>query len=80
MNRCEGCGGRLDYPGLFGCHASGHPDPDIVQRIVLSIEADINDRRGIKMNNFDMDIQEEIREAWGAIIRKKLMEHFSGEN
>lgn len=73
MTRCENCGGRLDRPGLFKCRA-GHPKPTIAQRIVRGIEADLRDRRGLRQNfeTLDADTQDEIRDAWEAIIRREV--------
>lgn len=78
--RCEDCGGRFDRPGLFACD-TGHVQPDLAQRIVARIEADLCDRRGLRQafEGVDEDIQDEIRDNWAAIIRTSLLAAVGGE-
>lgn len=46
-------------------------DRSIPQRVVEAIEEDLCDRRGLKweFGRIEPDVQEEIREAWRAIVR-----------
>lgn len=37
-------------------------------RIVLAIEEDVNDRRGLKTRSLDVAIRREIRQAWKAAV------------
>ena len=71
---CSNCGGRTDRPGLFGCSRPGHVEPDLAQRIVAAIEADLSDRRGLsgEWDAIDDKIQGEIRDRWAEIVRKEL--------
>ena len=73
MERCNQCGGRLNRPGLFGCD-SNHPAADTAQRIALSIECDIRDRRGLRQafERIDDELQDEIRDAWADIVRRVI--------
>lgn len=74
MERCEDCGGRLDRPGIFGCEGTGHPAPDLAQRIAAAIERDANGRRGMRWDGISDDVQDQIRDSWVALIRKELDE------
>ena len=71
MKICADCGGKLSRYGLFGCK-KGHKKPTLAQRIVQDIEADMNDRRGMGLDNIDDDVAWEIRDKWAAIIVKHL--------
>lgn len=43
---------------------------ETAKRIVDSIVKDLNDRRGLGIDELDDDLQAEIREAWVAIVIK----------
>ena len=45
---------------------------DSVKKIVTEIWDDMCDRRGFDLGCLDEDIQEEIKETWGKIIKKIL--------
>lgn len=74
MDRCNLCDGRFDRPGLYGCASERHPKPDLAQRIAAAIEEDMDDRRGMSFGELDLDreTQQDIRDAWAAIVRKIL--------
>jgi hypothetical protein len=44
----------------------------LARKIANAIEADLNDRKGLHINNLDEEIQEEIRREWRAKILKVL--------
>jgi hypothetical protein len=71
---CPECGGRVDWPGLYGCEEECHPVPTVAQEIAAAIEHDIRDRRGIgdKFDGIDSEIQYQIRGKWAKIIGKIL--------
>jgi len=73
MKRCDECGGYLDRPGLFGC-TEKHPKPTVSQEIVMAIEKNLGDRRGLRQEweAIDNDRQEDIRECWEMEIFKIL--------
>ena len=74
MQRCNECGGRLDRPGLYRCEESGHPQPDLAQRIVAVIERDLNDRRGLHIDSLSDELQDEIRDHWTELVRAVILE------
>lgn len=41
-------------------------------RIVLAIERDLNDRRGLHLSSLDADIRRRIRKRWLALVRKEM--------
>lgn len=71
MKACKDCGGSFERYGMFGCN-KGHKKPTLAESIVREIESDLNDRRGMGLDNIDDDVAWEIREAWAKIIDKHL--------
>jgi hypothetical protein len=72
--KCDYCDISFDRPSI-GCeNEAKHKTPDIVDRIVHDIESDITDRRGIgsEFESIESELQQEIRESWGSIIKKHL--------
>lgn len=71
---CEYCGGRPDYPGLFGCRRKPHPKPTLAQSIIAKLEFDLSDRRGIgqEWQSIDQETQYAIRDAWAQIVESEL--------
>lgn len=43
-------------------------------RIVLAIERDLNNRRGLHLSGLDAEIRRKIRKTWVAIVKKELLE------
>ena len=75
MKRCGYCDRRFDRPGHPICTNQGnHIEPDLAQRIIEEIEADLTDRRGLSQEfaQIDLDTQDEIRDSWADLIRDKL--------
>lgn len=71
MGSCINCGGDFSRYGLFGCN-KGHKKPTLAERIVRDIESDLNDRRGMGLDNIDDETAWEIRDTWAKIITKHL--------
>lgn len=71
MKVCEECGGSFKRYGLFNCN-KGHKKPTLAETIVREIESDLNDRRGMGLDNIDDDVAWEIRQKWASIINKHL--------
>lgn len=70
--RCDYCQRRLDRPGSLLCQNLRHPAPTLAQRIANAIEHDLNDRRGLGIDTLNNDIQDEIFDAWAALIEDEI--------
>jgi hypothetical protein len=46
-----------------------------IEEVVKDIEYDLNDRRGLHINNLDEEIQQEIKDKWRTIVESKLSEY-----
>jgi hypothetical protein len=69
---CEDCGGRWDRPGLYHCKKQRHVQPTLSQRIVADIEAEINDRRGIKWGSIDEETLVGLRDKLARIVDRHM--------
>lgn len=69
---CEECGGRMDRPGLFKCHVEEHPKPTSAQRIVIAIETELNNRRGLGWGTINRETREELRDTLAEIVGDEL--------
>lgn len=67
--RCRECGGRFDYPGLYGCEEPSHVKPDVAHKIVAAIERNLTDRRGFSWDGVSENTQHEMRMKWCEMIR-----------
>ena len=77
MERCDYCRRRTARPaGPYCEHKDRHTKPDKAQEIVDLLEEDLTDRRGLRQEfeQIDLDVQDDIRDTWAEIIRKKLAE------
>jgi len=47
---------------------------DLAQKIVMAIEKDLRDRRGLRQEfeRIDKDIQDEIRSEWAKLVREEI--------
>ena len=74
MRHCTKCGGRYTYPGLFNCSDKRHRKPDVAEKVVAHIEADLRNRHGLRQQfeQIDEDIRYEIRDKWAEFVRKAL--------
>ncbi len=74
MGICSKCNGSLFRPGLHHCKVEEHPQPNLMQSIVLEIEYDLTDRRGLRQafEGIDDETQCLIRDVWCDIISEHL--------
>ncbi len=76
--RCKNCGGSLIRVGIAGCLNLTHPPADLAQQIAADIEDNLNDRSGMGIDSADDDIQNEIRDVWAGLIRKRMRKWAKG--
>ncbi len=72
---CGDCGRPFDKAASKYCdRKTEHKEADIADIIVEDIEFELTDRRGIgdEFEGCDVEIQQEMRNAWSAIVRKHL--------
>ena len=70
-DRCDYCGRRKDRPG-FGCELD-HPIPNVYQRCVAAIEADIRDRRWLGVDDLNDESLDHTRDYWTKLIQREFL-------